>query len=219
VEIRTRPKTPGHRWQTDPVPPYRDVAAFNDRAAGYDLGSRGRLHHQIADRTAGLAVAAVATPTRVLDLGCGTGYLLRTLADRYRDAEQLVGIDAAPEMVRAASATTHDDRLTFSVGIAEQIGYPDDTFDLIVSTTSFDHWSDQQAGLRECARVLRPGGRLILVDQISWWLLPTTLTSRRGKARTRRRATRLLLSAGFRSPHWHRLYAVIINAVTATKPA
>jgi ubiquinone/menaquinone biosynthesis C-methylase UbiE len=201
------------------VPPYRDVAAFNDRAGGYDLGWRGRLHHEIADRTANLAVATVAAPSRVLDLGCGTGYLLRTLANRYRDAEQLVGIDAAPEMVRTANATAGDDRLTFAVGVAEHIGYPDATFDLIVSTTSFDHWSDQQAGLGECARVLRPGGRLVLVDQFSWWLMPTLLTSRRGKARTRRRTTHLLLRAGFCSPHWHRLHAVIINAVTATKPA
>jgi hypothetical protein len=66
--------------------------------------------------------------------------------------------------------------------------------------------------------VLRRGGRLVLVDQFSWMLLPTMLTSRRGKARTRRRATRLLLRAGFSSPQWHRLHAVIINAVTATKP-
>jgi ubiquinone/menaquinone biosynthesis C-methylase UbiE len=201
------------------VPPYRDVAAFNDRAAGYDLGWRGRLHHEIADRTANLAVATVAAPNRVLDLGCGTGYLLRSLANRYRDAEQFVGIDAAPEMVTTASAAPGDDRLTFAVGVAEHIGYPDETFDLIVSTTSFDHWSDQQAGLGECARVLRRGGRLVLVDQFSWWLLPTLLTSRRGKARTRRRATRLLLRVGFCSPHWHRLHAVIVNAVTATKPA
>jgi ubiquinone/menaquinone biosynthesis C-methylase UbiE len=201
------------------VPPYRDVAEFNDRAASYDHGWRGRLHHEIADRTASLALATVAAPSRVLDLGCGTGYLLRALAAHYRDAEQLVGIDAAPEMVKTANAVTQDDRLTFAVGVAEQIGYPDATFDLIVSTTSFDHWSDQQAGLRECGRVLRPGGQLVLVDQFSRWLMPTMLTSRRGKARTRRRATRLLLSTGFCSPHWHRLHAVIINAVIATKPA
>jgi ubiquinone/menaquinone biosynthesis C-methylase UbiE len=201
------------------VPPRRDLAAFNDRAAGYDLGWRGRLHHEIADRTASLAVATGAAPSRVLDLGCGTGYLLRVLAGCYPDAEQLVGVDAAPDMVRTAAATAGDDRLTFAVGVAEQIGYPDETFDLIVSTTSFDHWSDQQAGLSECARVLRRGGRLVLVDQFSWWLAPTLLTSRRGKARTRRRATHLLLRAGFCSLHWHRLQAVIINAVTATKPA
>jgi ubiquinone/menaquinone biosynthesis C-methylase UbiE len=201
------------------VPPYRDVAEFNDRAASYDHGWRGRLHHEISERTAKLAVATVAAPTRVLDLGCGTGYLLRVLADRYPEAEQLVGIDAAPAMVKTATAATHDDRVMVAAGVAERIGYPDETFDLIVSTTSFDHGSDQQAGLRECARVLRPGGRLVLVDQFSRMLLPTMLTSRRGKARTRGRATRLLLRAGFTSRHWHRLHAVIINAVTATKPA
>lgn len=200
------------------MPPYRDLAAFNDRAAGYDLGWRGRLHHEIAYRTARLAVAAVAAPDRLLDLGCGTGYLLRVLAGCYPDAEELVGVDASPEMVKAAVATAGEDRLTFAVGVAEQICYPDETFDLIVSTTSFDHWSDQQAGLNECARVLRRGGRLVLVDQFSCWLAPTLLTSRRGKARTRRRATGLLLRAGFCSPRWHRLQAVIINAVTATKP-
>lgn len=200
------------------MPPYRDVDEFNDRATGYDRGWRGRLHHEISNRTASLASATVAAPNRVLDMGCGTGYLLRVLADHYPGAEQLVGIDAAPQMVQMAAAATRDDRLTFAVGVAEKIGYPDDTFDLIVSTTSFDHWSDQQAGLHECARVLRPGGRLVLVDQFSSMLWPTILTSRRGKARTRRRATRLVLRAGLADPRWHRLQAVIINAVTAAKP-
>jgi ubiquinone/menaquinone biosynthesis C-methylase UbiE len=200
------------------VPPYRDVAAFNARAARYDRGWRGRLHQEIADRTASLAVATVAAPNGVLDVGCGTGYLLRVLARRYPDTEQLAGIDAAPQMVSTAKAFTQDHRLTFSVGVAEDLGYPDETFDLIVSTTSFDHWSDQQAGLAECARVLRPRGRLLLVDQFSWWLAPTLATSRRGKARTRRRAERLLAHTGFQSPQWHKIYAVIINAVIATKP-
>ena len=48
-------------------------------------------------------------------------------------------------------------------------------------------------------------------------LLPTLLAGRRGKARTRARAARLLTAAGLRAPHWHRLYAVIIQAVAATK--
>jgi hypothetical protein len=48
-------------------------------------------------------------------------------------------------------------------------------------------------------------------------LLPTLLAGRRGKARTRRRAAHLLTAAGLRSPQWHRMYAVIIQAVTATK--
>jgi hypothetical protein len=86
----------------------------------------------------------------------------------------------------------------------------------VVSTTSFDHWSDQRAGLGECARVLAPGGRLVLVDQFSVWLIPTLVVGRRGRARTPRRAGRLLVDAGFTSVAWHRIYAVIINAATAT---
>jgi SAM-dependent methyltransferase len=103
-------------------------------------------------------------------------------------------------------------------GGAEHLPYPDGAIDLVVTTTSFDHWSDQQAGLTECARIVRPGGHLVLVDQFSWWLIPTLATRRRGKARTRRLANRLLLRAGFANLRWHNLYAGIIKAVVATKP-
>src|SRR5690348_6817310 len=57
----------------------RDVAAFGERAQGYDEGWRGELHHQIADRTADLALTCVPAPRRILDVGCGTGYLLGRL--------------------------------------------------------------------------------------------------------------------------------------------
>jgi ubiquinone/menaquinone biosynthesis C-methylase UbiE len=119
-------------------------------------------------------------------------------------------------MISTAAAGAHDPRLRFSLGVAERLPAPDGAFDVVVSTTSFDHWSDQGAGLAECARVMKPGARLVLADQFSALLLPTLLTSRRGKARTRRRAEGLLAAAGFRSLQWHDLYAVIIKAVTAT---
>jgi len=199
------------------VPPYRDVAAYDDRAAHYDQGWRGRLHHTIGDRTTALATATASSPHCVLDVGCGTGYLLRALARNYPRAEELAGIDAAPSMIDTARRLTDDQRLTFAVGVAEHLPYPDASIDLVVSSTSFDHWSDQLAGLTECARVLRPGGHLVLVDQFSRWLIPTLAVSRRGKARTRRRADRLLLATGFDRPHWHKLHAVIISAVIAAK--
>lgn len=199
------------------MPPYRDVAAFDDRARSYDQGWRGRLHHAISNRTAALAAATVAAPRRVLDVGCGTGYLIRVLAGHYPRAQELAGIDAASNMIQAAKSLTDDERLTFVTGVAEQLPYADASMDLVVSSTSFDHWSDQGAGLAECARVLRPGGHLVLVDQFSQWLIPTLAVSRRGKARTRRRATALLLGAGFDRPDWHHLCAVIINAAVATR--
>ena len=197
------------------MPPHRDVAAFDERASGYELGWRGRMHHDIADRTAQLAVSVRAEPWRVLDVGCGTGYLLRLLARRYPRATELAGIDPAPSMIEAAEQAADDQRLRFTAGLAERLPYAGDSFDLIVSTTSFDHWSDQGAGLRECARVLAPGGHLVLTDQFSSLLLPTLLAGRREKARTQRRASQLLRAAGFQDLVWHDLYAMIIRAVTA----
>jgi ubiquinone/menaquinone biosynthesis C-methylase UbiE len=196
----------------------RDVAAFGARAQRYDEGWLGRLHHQIADRTADLALACGPAPGRILDVGCGTGYLLGRLAARAPQAEALAGIDAAPAMIAVARGAASDDRLHFVAGTAEHLPWPAATFDLVVSTTSFDHWADQRTGLAECARVLAPGGCLVLADLFSVLLVPTLLGGRRGKARTRRQATRLVTAAGLRSPRWHRLDTVIIQAVTAHAP-
>jgi ubiquinone/menaquinone biosynthesis C-methylase UbiE len=196
---------------------HRDVGAFDERAPRYEYGWLGRLHQEIADRTAHLVLTCVPEPRRVLDVGCGTGYLLRQLATQIPAAHALVGIDAAHTMVALAQRATSDDRLRFSTGTAEHLPYPAATFDLVVSTTSFDHWADQRAGLAECARVMTPDGHLVLTDQFSSWLLPTLLLSRRGKARTKSRATHLLTEAGLMSPEWHNLYAVIIRTVIVRK--
>src|SRR5215469_5896509 len=199
----------------------RDVAAFGERAQDYDEGWRGQMHHQIADRTADLALTCVPAPKRILDVGCGTGYLLGRLAARAPQAEILAGIDAAPAMIEAARAVAADGRLCFVVGTAERLPWPAAAFDLVVSTTSFDHWVDQRAGLAECARVLAPGGGLVLADLFSLALLPTLIGARSDRARTQLRATKLLVAAGFRSVVWHRLYAdmwlsAIFRAVTAS---
>lgn len=196
----------------------RDVQAFDDRAPEYETGWRGGWHRDIARRTADVALACAGQPSRILDVGCGTGFLLRLLASRLPQATELVGVDPAPRMVEVTRAAfTADARLRVVVGTAEELPFPDSSFDLVVSTTSFDHWSDQAGGLRECARVLAPGGRLALTDLFSVWLWPTLLVGRRGRARTRRRATQLVTAAGFRSPVWHRTYATILSTVTATR--
>ena len=199
------------------MPQHRDVDAFDQRAGRYDQGWLGRLHHDIAERTAILARGPV--PHRILDVGCGPGYLLRRLATEFPQAEQFAGLDAAPAMIQTATAAAPpgDTRFTFTVGTAERLPYPDRSFDLVVSTTSFDHWSDQPTGLRECFRVLAPGGRLVLADLFSALLIPTQTGSRRGKARTRARATRLLTGAGFTQITWHPVVP-LISAATATAP-
>ena len=86
----------------------------------------------------------------------------------------------------------------------------------MVSTTSFDHWVDQQVGLAQCARVLAPGGWLVLAGLFSAWLVPTLIASRR-KARTKQRATRLMAAARFQAIQWHDIVTVVIRAVTAPR--
>jgi ubiquinone/menaquinone biosynthesis C-methylase UbiE len=206
---------------TSHVPHDRDVQAFDDRAATYESGRHGQLHKEISERVVALALSRVPAPSRVLDVGSGTGYVLRQLAARLPNAQELTGVDAAPSMVTVASEAVAsecagDQRLRFEQGTAERLPVADGAYDLIVATTSFDHWTDQAAGLRECARALKPGGTLILTDQFSNLLWPTLLTSRRGKARTRARAARLITKTGLRQPEWHRLYAVIIQAAVTS---
>lgn len=192
------------------------MRAFDERAPGYESGWLWRFHRDAADRVVSLALTCAPAPRRVLDVGSGTGYALRQLARRLPATTELVGVDPAPGMVAAARGSASDERLTFLLGTAEHLPTASGTFDLIISVTSFDHWKDQRAGIAECARVLAPGGCLILADLFSalWW--PTLLTVRRGKARTPKRAASLLAAAGLGTARWHRLYPLLIQAVVAT---
>jgi trans-aconitate methyltransferase len=63
-----------------------------------------------------LALAGPARPRRVLDVGCGTGYLLRRLAARVPEARELAGIDAAPAMIETARTMASDSRLLAEAG-------------------------------------------------------------------------------------------------------
>jgi ubiquinone/menaquinone biosynthesis C-methylase UbiE len=106
-------------------------------------------------------IANEGTPESILDVGCGTGHLLREARLRWPNA-QFIGVDAAEGMVETAQQLTPD--ATFHVGRAEDLPLPDASIDVALSTMSFHHWNDQAVGVREMARVLRPGGRFFLAD-------------------------------------------------------
>lgn len=106
-------------------------------------------------------------PFRMLDIGCGTGTLLSLVAEDDR-AEQLVGLDYAQEMIRRAAGkfalSAHADKLHAVQGDAEHLPFAAASFDIVTCCNSFHHYPHQAAAVREFRRVLRPGGRLVLID-------------------------------------------------------
>ncbi len=122
------------------------------------------LQHIFFDRLqhAALVLVPAADPLEdILDVGCGTGRLLRKARARWPQA-RLYGVDLSEGMI--AQARRRLPEAHFYVAPAEKIPLPDHSIDLAFSTVSFHHWNDQQAGLGEIARVMRPGGRFILAD-------------------------------------------------------
>lgn len=139
----------------------RDVRHFERWSRTYDRSwMQRRLFTRVHAAVIRLALS-LPTPASVLDIGCGTGRLLRAAATRWPDA-QLTGVDPAQGMVDVARQLTPG--ATISRGLAESLPLTDASVDLVFSTMSAHHWRDPEAGLREIARVLRPGGHFILAD-------------------------------------------------------
>jgi SAM-dependent methyltransferase len=111
--------------------------------------------------------------------------------------EKSIDFDPSSRMVEIARQLLPE--VTFYLGGAESLPLPDASVDLVVSTVSFHHWRDKLVGLREVARVLRPGGSVLLADvsPLTWpslWLLrhPRSQTPAEMRALFRKAGLRLL---------------------------
>ncbi len=95
---------------------------------------------------------------RVLDLGCGSGWLVRRLAGILRSGS-VTGVDVSDEMIRRAqAASAHVPNVQFLRGTAEELPAPADSFTKVISVESAYYWHDPLRGLGEILRVLAPGG-------------------------------------------------------------
>jgi ubiquinone/menaquinone biosynthesis C-methylase UbiE len=135
---------------------------FGAQASSY-LGSA--VHAQGPDLDALAALLDGKSEARVLDLGCGAGHVSFAVAPRVR---QIIAYDLAAEML-AVVAREAEKRglanLSTRQGVAERLPFADAEFDAVLSRYSAHHWRD--AGLREAARVLKPGGVLGFVDTLA----------------------------------------------------
>jgi ubiquinone/menaquinone biosynthesis C-methylase UbiE len=104
---------------------------------------------------------------KVLDLGCGTGTLALMAKESQPDAD-VFGLDADPEMLNVAKQKADEKRLsaTFDVGFTNQLPYPDNSFDRVMSSIMIHHLKtpDKIKTAQEIFRVLKPAGELHIID-------------------------------------------------------
>jgi demethylmenaquinone methyltransferase/2-methoxy-6-polyprenyl-1,4-benzoquinol methylase len=143
------------------------VRAMFDRIAGlYDRMNSvmtAGLHHQWRRRAADLA--ALGPGGRALDVATGTGDLAFELATRVSPGGEVIGIDFSERMLELARAkVAAGTPVRFQSGNALALGYPDGSFDAATVGFGARNFSDLSRGLTEMARVVRPGGRVVVLE-------------------------------------------------------
>jgi SAM-dependent methyltransferase len=115
-----------------------------------------------------IALMQVSVDSRVLDVGCGSGWATRLLAD-YAVNGRVTGIDISDEMVNLARESSRSHPNTdFEVASAEQLPFPDNQFTHAFSMESLYYYRNIPKALKEIQRVLKPGGSFFAVVDLYW---------------------------------------------------
>lgn len=135
----------------------RQAETFDAYADKADLAVEDRFRGALGPFGAG----------RILDVACGPGAVTAAVA---RGAAHATGIDATPEMLAKAERRCREAGLSnvgFRPGDAENLPFEDGAFDAVVTRLSLHHFADPGRALGQMRRVLRPGGRLVVMDVIA----------------------------------------------------
>ncbi|MFI7048029.1 class I SAM-dependent methyltransferase [Streptosporangium sandarakinum] len=141
-------------------------AGTMDRPRAYDVVTGvGMLGRRREAFTRLAALSGVRRGDRVLDVGCGTGYLTRIMAPVAGPEGHVTGVDPSEAMIGHARRRAPAN-CSYLVGEGQRLDLPDASFDVVVSSLAVHHVpaAERGAAVREMFRVLRPGGRLLVAE-------------------------------------------------------
>lgn len=126
----------------------------------------------VAQRLHVLTHLSLSKGERVLDIGCGPGFLCEKIAAIVGNRGAVVGIDVSPDLIDLCRRRCSSTWLSYAVGDATRIRQPDATFDVAVCMQVAEYVPDVDRVLTETFRVLKPGGRTLFVatdwDVVVW---------------------------------------------------
>lgn len=134
--------------------------SYDERCSAY---ARGRYTKVVPD--------TVPPPPRTLEVGAGTGFFLVNLAKAGLLGDELHATDISQGMLDVCERNAHEHGFEVRTrrGDAEALPYDDDEFDLVIGHAVLHHLPAPQRALEEMQRVLRPGGRLVVAGEPTYW--------------------------------------------------
>jgi SAM-dependent methyltransferase len=143
-----------------------DDAAIERLVARLESRAKDAIFARLFDKYA--AQLVLPSSAKVLEVGCGTGAMVRRLAQRDDFSGKAFGVDQCAAFIDAATRFAHDakldDRVDFRVGDAHRLDFPAETFDAVFAHTLISHVTAPETVLGEMARVVRPGGAVVIFD-------------------------------------------------------
>jgi len=142
-------------------------------AQNYDPEILNALSEEVSASYCGVgnpfSLGPLRTGETVLDIGCGAGVDSIIAATMVGPDGRVVGMDLIPEMLERARDNlrkTSLENVTFQEGSAEDLPFPEASFDVVISNGVFNLVPDKEEALKDVIRVLKPGGRFMLADQV-----------------------------------------------------